>query len=141
MKGDRVPDAHHVSRFCKPSTVDNGEVQATAFMLRANEPYLSVNWLECLDCGSREEEIEAISGVYRRIFSSIRPNARIAVLNVGGTRKRVARYSDDSRDLWFVHEPTEPDDMTHSGIYNLREDDEVIAELIAQSVQQVHRVA
>ena len=48
MRGDALPDADHVSRYCKPSTVQDGKVQPNAFFFRDGEDYLSVNWLEYL---------------------------------------------------------------------------------------------
>jgi hypothetical protein len=54
MKGQSIPDSEHVARYCKASTIENSAVQATAFMLRTGEEYLSVNWLENLDCPDRE---------------------------------------------------------------------------------------
>ena len=60
--------------------------------------------------------------------------ARIAILNVGTLRTKVERESPDSRLLRVLHEPEEPDDLSHAGVYEIRYDDEIIAELIAQLV-------
>ena len=47
MTGDIVPDADHVSRYCKPSAVDQrGKPMAAAFLPRSDDRFLSVNWLE-----------------------------------------------------------------------------------------------
>ena len=44
MKGDIVPDDHHVGRLCGGSHIrEDGTIAATAFKLRPGEPYLSVN--------------------------------------------------------------------------------------------------
>jgi hypothetical protein len=39
MKGQTIPDSDHVARYCKPTTIDEGEIQATAFMLQAKSIY------------------------------------------------------------------------------------------------------
>ena len=43
MKGDTIPDQNHIARLCRPKQVPEGQIQATAFMLRADEEFLSVN--------------------------------------------------------------------------------------------------
>ena len=68
MMGDQIPDPGHVARFCKPVTVHDGQIQSTAFMLRKGEEYLSVNWLEILNCQNRETEIAQIRTIYSGIL-------------------------------------------------------------------------
>ena len=49
MKGDVVPDGHHITRLCGGSHIrENGTIAALAFKQRPGEAYLSVNWLESL---------------------------------------------------------------------------------------------
>ncbi len=136
MKGDRISDENHIARYCKPTQAPDGQIQATAFMLRAGEESLSVNCLEFLNCSTRQSEIESL----RRLYSAklkVRGNARIAVLNSGEVRHTVKTESPDSRNLKILHDPL-CGDPSHSGIYNLREDDELIAELILQTVQEIY---
>ncbi len=137
MKGDTIPDNNHIARLCLPKHVDNEQIQATAFQLRPpNEPFLSVNWLEFLNCQSRESEIEEIQKVYCAKLD-VRPRAKIAVLNVGDVRNKVLTESQDRRNLEVLHDPEEPVDPSHSGIYNLKQNDEIeIAELILETVRE-----
>lgn len=142
MKGDPVPDSDHVARFCRPAQVSNGEIQATAFMLRASEPNLSVNWLEILNCSDRAAEIREIQKIYQITFK-VGPNARIAVLNVGEVRNIVRSETPDNRVLEVLHDPilNDPmrlDDESHSEIRNLKVDDEFIAELILEVLRENH---
>lgn len=139
MKGDTIPDNNHIARLCLPKHVDNEQIQATAFQLRPpNEVFLSVNWLEFLNCQSRESEIEEIKKVYNEKLD-VRPRAKIAVLNVGEVRKKVLTESQDGRNLEVLHDPEEPVDPSHSGIYNLKQNDEIeIAELILQTVRETY---
>ncbi len=47
MKGDVVPDGHHITRLCGGSHIrEIGTIAVTAFKQRPGEAYLSVNWLE-----------------------------------------------------------------------------------------------
>jgi hypothetical protein len=133
MKGQAIPDSDHVGRYCKASTVENGEISATAFMMRETEEYLSVNWLEELKSPSRASQIRDLQELYTKKLK-VGATARIAILNVGTLRSKVERESPDSRLLRVLHEPEEPDDPSHAGIYEIPHDDEIIAELIAQVV-------
>jgi hypothetical protein len=133
MKGQAIPDSDHVGRYCKASTVENGEISAAAFMMRETEEYLSVNWLEVLKSPSRASQIRDLQELYTKKLK-VGATARIAILNVGTLRGKVERESPDSRLLRVLHEPEEPDDPSHAGIYEIPHDDEIIAELIAQVV-------
>jgi len=135
MKGDTIPDQNHIARLCLPKHVDNEQIQATAFQLRPpNEDFLSVNWLEFFNCQSRESEIEEMQKVYCAKLD-VKPRAKIAVLNVGEVRKKVLTESPDGRNLEVLHNPS-MNDPSHSGIYNLKQDDELIAELILETVRE-----
>jgi hypothetical protein len=135
MRGDRIPEHDHISRYCKPRTVCDGQIQASAFIIRQGEESLSVNWLECLGCGDRESEIRQMREIYGSKFSGIGHKARIAILNVGEICKKVlTEHPDDSRNINVLHDPRE-NDPSHSGIYNLRPDDILIAELILSTIR------
>ena len=134
MKGETIPDQNHIAQFCRPGQVDKGQIQATAFMLREDEESLSVNWLEFLNCSSRETEITEIRTIYSKKLN-IAARARLAILNVGEIRNKVLTESPDGRNLEVLHEPSK-DDPSHSGIYNLKQDNELIAELILETVRE-----
>jgi len=135
MKGDAIPDADHVVRLCKASTVDNGVIQATAFMLRRVEQYLSVNWLENLNRSDRMSEVRELQDLYRSKFK-VGAGARLAVLNVGILKAKVENESNGAQ-LRVLHEP-EDFDPSHAGIYGISHDDDLVAELIAQVVLESH---
>jgi len=136
MKGDLLPESDHIARYCKPTQAPKGQIQATAFMVRSGEESLSVNWLEYLNCSSREREIAEIRNTYASKFNRVGASAQIAVLNVGEVREKVLTESEDKRNLEVLHDPIEeePSDPSHSGVYNLKPDDELIAELILETV-------
>jgi len=134
MKGDAIPDSDHVARYCKPSTIEDGEIMATAFQIRLGEESLSVNWLEYLECSNRSEEITMIRNAYSKKLK-VTSNAKIAVLNIGNTREKVMSGSDDQRNLEFKHDPSRQD-PSHSGIYNINHEDELISELILSAIEK-----
>jgi len=139
MKGDKIPDPDHIARFCRPMQVSEGQIQATAFMLRPDEEYLSVNWLEYLNCSSRDQEINEIRNIYSEKLN-VGKLAKTAILNVGDVREKVFTESPDKRNIEVLHAPIENDvhDPSHSGIHNLKQDDELIAELILETVHETH---
>lgn len=136
MKGDRIPDQHHVSRLCTQKHIDKGNIQATAFMLRKSEESLSVNWVEFLNCVHRENEIEELRKIYSKKLT-VGLRSKIAILNVGKVRRKVLDETPDRRNINILHEP-EIDDPSHSGIYNLKPYDELIAELILETICEIH---
>lgn len=142
MKGDQIPDPDHIARLCHNKHVSDGQIQATAFMLRPDEPYLSVNWLEFLNCSNRDSEINEIRNVYSLKFNRIGAKAKIAVLNVGEVREKILTESPDRRKIEILHDPDPiedgPPDPSHSGIYNLKQDDELIAEMILEIVHEAY---
>ncbi len=139
MKSDRLPDTDHISRMCHSKHVDEGDVQASAFMLRENDVGLSVNWLEMLQCANREEEIVEIRNVYYSTFHSIGARAKIAVLNVGNVRKHVWMETPDDRNLDVIHAPLNDDETdTHSEIHNMHPNQELIAELICETILEIY---
>ena len=142
MKGDVVPAEHHVSRLCGGSHVrEDGTIAATAFKPRPGEAYLSVSWLEYLHLPTRIAEITEV----RRILAtkrSIGTSARLAVLNVGAMCEIVRQHDHFRHDLVVRHEPEDapgfPQDLSHSGIYGVPEEDNIIPELLAGVVAEVH---
>jgi len=137
MRDEPIPDNDHITRYCKPMTIVNDDIQASAFMLRITETGLSVNWLEKLECSCREDEINQIRNIYNKELS-LQLNAKIAVLNVGNTLGKIRAETPDKRNLRIVHWPELENDErdTHSEILNLHHDDEFIAELILETVQE-----
>ena len=143
MKGETIPDQHHIARYCKPMTIEDGQIQASAFMLRKDEESLSVNWLEFFNCPNRESEVVELRNVYASKFDRVGSSAKIAILNVGEVCEKVLIESPDGRNLEVRHDPQTikgVDDPSHGGIYNLKQDDDliVIAELILETVQETY---
>ena len=142
MKGDPVPDLHHVARLLRGTSVhEDGTVGGEAFRLRKRaddgwEGFLSVNWLEFLAPANRQAQIQALRAVLAAKLA-LSASARLAVLNVGEMRQYVREATSDRRDLQVLHEP-EPGDSSHCGVYGLQPDQELIADLIAEVVREIH---
>jgi len=134
VKGDRIPPNDHVARLCYGKGIEYGQIIGAAFWPRPRDDYLSVNWLECLQCPDRPSEIAEIRKRYARL--NLKKKDKIALLNVGATCSKVENESADRRCLNATHEP-EPDDDSHSGLWGFSDDDILIAELILQSVIDV----
>ncbi len=66
-------------------------------------------------------------------------NGGLAVLHLQTMIDHVQSRSPDSRRLTAHHEPELPHDPSHAGIYGYTESDDMIADLIAQVVQEVHK--
>jgi hypothetical protein len=142
MKGDIIPDAHHVSRLCGGSHIrEDGTISATAFKPRSGETYISVNWLEFLSLPDRGAELAEL----RRVLSTKRKiggTAKFATLNAGEIAAAVREQTRNRIAISVRHEPEadpgRPQDPSHAGIYGVPEDDNIVVELIAQSIREIH---
>lgn len=141
MKDDIIPYEDHIARYCKPSKIsEDGQIEFSAFMLRKDEEGLSVDWLEFLKCSSRENEIIEMRKIYPSRLT-VGAKSKIAILKVGEVRKKVQTESLDKRILKVIHEPLVDDPSIvdpHSEIYNLKQDDELIAELIRETICETY---
>ncbi len=105
-------------------------VEGDAFALRRDELYLSLN---CLDLfgGGRETQLEALRSVLRQKLS-VKKSSCLSIINVGRTKQQVLPHAV----LDVRHEP-EPGDETHCGLFGLEYGDELVQDLIAESVSEV----
>ncbi|KXB09252.1 hypothetical protein AKJ60_00595 [candidate division MSBL1 archaeon SCGC-AAA385M11] len=107
-----------------------------AFHLRKGEPYLSVEWLEYPGQPGRPAEIRAVIEILSQKLR-LGSSARLAVLGVGAVYDHVRKETGYS--IRVLHEP-EPDDPAHSGIHDTAAGEMMIAELIAEAVEETHPV-
>lgn len=103
-------------------------------MLKADEQYLSVNWLEHTGASSRAKQL-AIVRKHLAIKRTLAAKERLAVLHLQTVFDHVKTKTRGSHTLKAHHEP-EPEDPSHSGIYGYSHEDQLIAELVAQAVQE-----
>ena len=137
MQGDEISNDHHVSRVCGASKLrEDGTPSGTAFELRNNEEYLSVNWLEFFPETSKNEQLQKIREDQNNKGRTLPSRGKLAVLNVGRTAQEVLEVTEQKINLLFIHEP-EDLDPSHSGIYGLEEDDLILTDTIANSVLEM----
>jgi hypothetical protein len=138
MPGPEIPGTDHVCRLCGPSKCIDGQPLGAAFMPRPHEPYLSTNWLEWTAAPTRADQLEVIRRYLTGKGMALPANGRLAVLHLQSVIGCVRSKTPDARAITAHHEP-EPSDPTHSGIYGYAADDHLIADLIAQVVQEVYK--
>jgi len=145
MTGIDLPDAAHVVRYVKPTDVrDGGKIAGAAFCLRAWRPddtSLSVNWLECFDNLTNEQQVAEVRRLSRL---TMRERGRLAELNVGATKEHLRSRLDSVR---FVNTPlakegTHEADPSHSEVTALPSADspeaELIGDMIAQTITTIY---
>jgi hypothetical protein len=133
---DELSDSEHVGRYCSQKRVaEDGRITAEAFKLWPRDKgYLSVNWLEKI-AYDRPTQITGLRHIYRSKIKGIQTGAKIACLNVGLARTFVQEHTDDNKILRFIAQGTvtEP---SYAGIHGLDIEDDIVFELLAQSVNQ-----
>ncbi len=135
MPGPRIPDTDHVSRLSGESKCDDdGRPMGSAFMLRRDEPYLSVNWLESTGDSNRAEQLAAVRRHLTDKGINLPAKGRLAVLHLLTVFDYVRSAAPDRRNLTAHHEPEPPHDPAHAGIYGYSDEDD----LIAEAVQEAH---
>jgi hypothetical protein len=139
MPGPEVPGTNHVSRLCGATKCDeNGRPVGDAFMLRAADAFLSINWLEYTGAQTRADQLAAVRRHLIDKGMKLTTNGRLAVLHLQTVIDHVRSRSLDGRSITAHHEP-EPLDPSHTGLYGYTGDDQLIADLIAQVVEEVHK--
>ena len=134
MTNPSLPDEDHVSRYCKPSTVEHGMPMSAAFIPRLSEEYLSVNWLEYFGAPTLNTAIDKIRAAFSEKGYRTARNGRFAVINVGAAKGAVPK--DMGLTLSINHIPLD-DDQSHAGILGYTSHDLAVAvELVALLTQQ-----
>jgi hypothetical protein len=138
MPGPEISSADHVCRLYGPGKAgEDGQPLGAAFMLRRTDEYLSTNWLECTGASSKADQLTAIRQHLAKKLT-VKPSGRLAVLHLQTMIDHVLSGTPDARTLAAHHEPILPTDPSHSGIYGYTAEDQLVADLIAQVVQEVH---
>ena len=112
MKGDIIPDEHHVARYCRPTRhVEHGWPTPSAFQLRpVDEGTLSVNWLEFFTdervVVAREDRKAPIEEVRRVIQMDPSYEGLFAVLNVELLKQAIETGGGQSP--YIEHDPQGP---------------------------------
>jgi hypothetical protein len=133
-----LPSEDHVSRYCRPSSVDqvSGLPSGAAFLRTVKngvlEEYLSVNWLEKISIEAQYTQVEELKALFISKGYKLKSTGRFAILNVG---KAIENAQSNGFEIDIFHDPSKSDD-SHSSISNMpaEGDDIALAELIAMNV-------
>ena len=137
----QLPPTDHYLRLVKPSAVfdeASKKVDSAAFRIREEDAGsgLSGNWLEYF----KKPRVAALAEIWSVQNNKlvIRPSHRLAELNVGATCAHV--LVGHHRTITFEHKPEsrangdDHDDPSHSGILGYSPEEDIINELISQTV-------
>lgn len=133
MKGDPLPNHDHICRYCPFMTLLDDQPSGPSFFLKPDEKFLSVNWLEYFDTQDQQAQITQVRQVIRLKLGA---KAKFAVLNVAKVVDYVKENGPDNRVLAVLHEPEE-DNPSHSGIHGYRPEDDWVADLIAEVIEEI----
>lgn len=112
MSESILSDNDHITRYCSPQTLFNGNVTGTAFKLKPNENYLPVNWLEYFKKYNTIDKLKQIQiSLHRKL--SISKNGKIVVLNVLKTKNTGIKHKINLQIKCL----NQVDDESHSGIF------------------------
>ncbi len=139
MKDDPIPAADHVARYCPASKLDEeGSPGPDAFVLRDGEASLSVFWLEYRGAEDRPTQLGQVRHDVA-LGLTMRPSARLAILNVGRLQTAVRAGSVAQWAVTVTHQPRTPPD-SHSGVFcgDPVANWEVIAARLAVAASEVH---
>ena len=129
MSDRTIPDDDHLSRYCKPSTVDDGLPTASAFELRPGEDHLSVNWIEYFGVPDVAAAMHLVRGAFHDKTYRLRPGGRFAVFRCGAAKIAVG---DRTGSPLSIEQRPLADDPSHAGVSGYGVDDfEVAVELAA----------
>lgn len=117
----------NVTRYCKPSSLENGIVQSSAFEKRSLENYLSVYLLEFFQ---KETEIKNVMEVITYMTKKgfiCKPNGSFAVINIQQSKEYI--FEETSLEISYQEQ-----NLPHCGIFH-DADDLLISELLTECVQ------
>lgn len=119
-------EAGNVTRYCKPSLLENGVPKSSAFERRSGEKYLSVHLLDFFKMHTEVENVIEVKKYMEKSFQ-FKPNGYFAVLNIEQSRKYILEES--SSEIYYREEK-----LPHCGIFH-DADDLLIAQLLAECIQ------
>ena len=142
MTNVESPNDNHVVRYAKPTSVRaDGSVDGSEFRLRRKDTGLSVNWLEYFQGLDTSQQLDKVGQLSRL---TMRPNGRLAELNVGITKCYLETRLETLR---FIHLPLAGEAEyqpapSHGEITGLPPGDSpevaLIGDMIAECIETIH---
>ncbi len=135
MTGEELPEQHHITRYCKfTSLSEDGHPTGDSFLPRASDEALSVY---CLEFSGHADRQSQLTQVRQETRLTLKRSAKFAVLNIGHMLCHVHSSESHDRTLTVKHKP-ENGEPAHSGVYGYTHEDDMVAELIAEVVEETH---
>jgi hypothetical protein len=135
MKGQNLPDEHHVIRVVPYSKLDKdadgkptGLLLFSAFQRKRDEEGLSVTWLEYF-AGNRPQKIQRAVHAIRA--SDFKPGGQSAFA-IGGVGPIKQKCLDRNHKIRIIHQP-EDDNKAHAELRQFPRDDIALLEELATS--------
>lgn len=110
-----IPSSESVVRLLSSDWIVEGELQHTAFMLKADETYISVN-RPAVDTYS-QDVASFLSTHPSYCVAGTDDSYRCALLNVGDVRAINVEYEDKIMDINVEIEPRDVHTKSHAGIF------------------------
>ena len=134
-----IPDTDHVARHCQPGDMDGDKrfPIARAFHRKADEPSVSVNWLEYLKGSHLEHCLQLFRPVLNK-KRTVRRSHRLVVVRVAEARDALRKAAESESRVAGVeirHDP-ETDDRSHAGIFGCEVEDDTVALILKELVQE-----
>lgn len=136
-----IPETNHITRYLKPSTIENGTILSAGFQYKKGEDCkpkeedLSVNWLEFFNKKSSiQENLGKVREALLEKDYGLRKNGRFAVLNVKKMCDEVKEGTKEQAELVSLiikHKPCK-NDLSHSSILGMPFDAE--GELLVSTI-------
>ena len=142
--GSPLLERDNVARYCGGIHCEDDYIDGSAFQLRVDvgETKLSVNWIEYFGLNNTSPAIQMIREMFERKGRSLGATARFAVHNIRKVKAHVREKTKDNRNLRIIYDPVEdpPElaDPSHSSVCEMEPDQSLIADLIAQVIDEVH---
>jgi hypothetical protein len=133
-----LPDEHHITRYVGPLKIypsfeGKRRVESDSFLPRPDHPpgtgpeeFVSVDWLEHFQ-GSTRQQFDQVRKAIQDRGRTVSRSGGFAVVNVLDIK---TAGLNNGRTLW-VKTTGETHDPSHSGIYGLTPEDDIIAQEIA----------
>lgn len=124
-EGSQVPDDHRLVRYCKPSSLENGEPGPTSFARRPDEKYVSVNDADMFDDAELKERVSKTKALVLPWFRGMSKNGLLAV-----SWTRAARAVEAAPPLEVKYHPiaadaTRPANPFHGGLWHVPTEEEM----------------
>lgn len=123
----------NVTRYCKPSSLENGVPKSSAFERRQSEKYLSVYWLDFFQKQTEKENvIEVKNYMEENTGFNCKSSGSFAILNIEQSKKYILEQL--SEEIFY-----QPQNLPHCGIFH-DAGDLLIAKLLSQCVRNNYLV-